>query len=493
MSDESGIVDRIGRGFRAQFVAQLLYIASNAALILLLTRVFLSPDGYGRLHFALSVLGVVSLLAILGLPKSTARYVTEYLETDPAQVRVVLRQSFRYVVVLAVGVAAALTALSGPLADWLGQSDVAAFLLAGGVYVVAYAVTSYCISVFQGLNRVGWSARLKALSGVARIGFAVVFIVAGLGAIGALFGYIAGYVLAAVVGVVALYVYHYRPLDEPTAPEDGLTRRLLAYSVPLTATKGAGALDKKVDAIIVGALLNPAAVGYYVLAKQVSDVLVAPAGSFGFALSPALGEQAAADRTDEAATLYQSSLRHVLLFYVPAATGLILVAEPTVRFVFGADYLPAVPVLQVFALYVVVHTVNQITSDGLDYLGRARSRAIAKGVAAVSNVLLNLALVPLVGVVGAAVATVITHTFYTAANVAVIHSELGLRLRALAVDTGWVGAVTVGMGAVVALATPMVSGPATFVAVVALGGAVWLGLSLLSGLIDPRQVKSVLL
>ena len=65
----------------------------------------------------------------------------------------------RYVVVLAVGVAAALTALSGPLADWLGQSDVAAFLLAGGVYVVAYAVTSYCISVFQGLNRVGWSAR----------------------------------------------------------------------------------------------------------------------------------------------------------------------------------------------------------------------------------------------------------------------------------------------------------------------------------------------
>lgn len=491
MSDS--LVERLGRGFRAQFAAQILYILSNVALILLLTRVFLTPDGYGRLHFALSVLGVVSLLAILGLPKSTARYVTEYLEKDPAQVRIVLRQSFRYVAVLAVGVAVTLALVSGPLAELLGQADIAAFLLAGSVYVVAYALTSYLISVFQGLNRIGWSARLKALSGVARIGFAVVFIVAGLGAIGALYGYIAGYVLAALVGVVALYLGHYRGLDEPTVPEEGLTRDLLAYSVPLTATKGAGALDKKVDAIIVGALLNPAAVGYYVLAKQISDVLVAPAGSAGFALSPTLGEQAASGQTEKAASLYQSSLRHVLSFYIPAATGLILVAEPTVRFVFGTDYLPAVPIVQVFGLYVVVHTVNQITSDGLDYLGRARSRAIAKGVAAVSNVLLNLALVPVVGVVGAAIATVITHTFYTAANVAVIHSELDLHLRELAVDTGWVGAVTVGMAAVVLLMTPMVSGPATFAAVVALGGAVWLGLSILSGLIEPERVKAVLM
>jgi O-antigen/teichoic acid export membrane protein len=160
--------------------------------------------------------------------------------------------------------------------------------------------------------------------------------------------------------------------------------------------------------------------------------------------------------------------------------------------VFGAAYLPAVPVVQVFALYVVVHTINQITSDGLDYLGRARSRAIAKGVAAVSNVLLNLLLVPMVGVIGAAIATVITHTFYTGANVAVIHSELGLQFRALAVDIGWVTAITVGMGGVVALVTPLVSGPATFAAVVALGGTVWLGLSIASGLIDPRQVRTVL-
>jgi len=493
MSEEPGLIDRIAKGFRAQFLAQLLYIGSNAALILLLTRYFLSPDGYGRLHYALSVLGVLSLLAILGLPKSTARYVTEYLENDPTQVRYILRRSFMFLLALSLGVSIALVAFRAPIAGFLGESSVEPYLLAGGGYVIAYALSSYLISVFQGFNEIQWSARLKALSGVARIVFAVGFVLAGLGAIGAFYGYIAGYALAALVGLVALYTGHYRGLAETVSPESDLTKRLLEYSVPLTATKGAGAIDKKVDAILVGSLINPAAVGYYVLAKQISDVLVAPAGSFGFALSPAIGEQAAGGNADRAGRVYESSLRNLLLFYVPAATGLALVAEPTIRFVFGTEYLPAVPVLQLFAVFVVVNTVTQITSDGLDYLGRARTRAIAKSIAAISNFFLNLLLIPIFGVTGAAIATVITHTFYMGANVAAIHSELNLSIQALFRDIVQVVAITLCMAAAVTLAVEFVVGPVTFAATVVLGGAVWFVLSVVSGLIEPTQVKSVLL
>jgi len=178
---------------------------------------------------------------------------------------------------------------------------------------------------------------------------------------------------------------------------------------------------------------------------------------------------------------------------VPAATGLALVAEPTVRFVFGTEYLPAVPVVQVFAGFVVVNTITQITSDGLDYLGRARSRAIAKGIAAVANFLLNLALIPVIGVVGAAVATVVTHTFYMAANVTVIHRELNLALPSLLSDIGLVLGITVGMAGAVWLARPFVSGPLAFVGTVLLGGVVWFVLSVVSGMLRPAQVKSVLL
>jgi hypothetical protein len=49
------------------------------------------------------------------------------------------------------------------------------------------------------------------------------------------------------------------------------------------------------------------------------------------------------------------------------------------------------------------------------------------------------------------------------------------------------------MGTAVVLVSPYMSGPVTFIGTVLFGGAVWLTLSMLSGLLSPTQVKSALL
>jgi O-antigen/teichoic acid export membrane protein len=242
----------------------------------------------------------------------------------------------------------------------------------------------------------------------------------------------------------------------------------------------------------VGVILSPVAVGYYTVAKQVSEFTAVPVSAFGFTVSPALGEQAAAGNVDRAARLYEESLRHVLLFYLPAATGLVLVAPPLVRHVFGTDYLPAVPVLQVFAGFIVVNAVNKVTNDGLDYLGRARSRAVAQGSMAGANAVLNVLLLPVLGVVGAAIATVLTYSVYTAANVYFIHQELSPALWALASDTGTVLVVAGGMGLLVLALLPYVSGVGSLLAVVAAGGATWAALAVLTGLLDVERVVGFL-
>lgn len=490
-SDGESVATRIIRGTTASFVGQLVYVGANALLIVLLTREFLSPAAFGRLFFALSVLGVVATFATVGLPSSTARYVTEYVERDPAQVRYLLRRSLVFLAV-PVGVAGLLlVAVNRPLATALGDPTMASLLLVGGGYVVGYALTNYLSSVFRGLNQLLWTAVVTALSSVARLVLVVAFIVAGLGTVGALLGYIAGYAIAAGVGGIVLFWRYYRRFEETDSPDRSLPRRLLRYSVPLTVTKGAGALDTRVDSILVGVLLSPVAVGYYVVAKQVSSVVSTPAGSFGAALSPALGKEQARDETEHAARIYQSSLRHVLLFYVPAAAGLLLVAEPVVELVFGAAYLAAVLPLQAFTGVIVVQSVNKITTDTLDYLGRARDRAISKVVMAVSNVVLNLLLIPAFGVVGAVVATVITQTFYALANVYVINQVLPLNFRDITRDLAVIAGITAGMTVAVAVSMPYVSGLLSLVGVVLFGGVIWGALSVVSGLLDVKQIKAV--
>lgn len=489
---QSSLVARIVRGVKASFAAQILYMLSTALLVVILTRLYLSPESFGRLFFALSVLGVVGIFASLGLPKSTARYVNEYAERDPTQLRYIIRWSVAFLALLAAVVGVVIVVVSEPLARWLGE-PIGPFLLVGAAYLAARAFSGHFSMILQGFNRITWSATVTAIDGVGRVVVAVALVAAGFGALGALWGYVAGYAIAALVGGALVYRYYYAGLAEAVEPEAGLARRLVEYSVPLTATKGAGVIDGKLDSVLIGVLLNTSAVGFYIVAKQVADVLSAPAGAFGTSLSPALGEQKAQQNVARASRLYAESLRYVLLLYIPAAAGLILVAAPVIRLVFGADYLPAVPVLQVLSVFTVAYAVTKITSDGLDYLGRARSRAIAKAGMAVSNVVLNLLLIPVLGVVGAAVATAITFTAYTFVNVYFIHQELSLDVRGIARDLMLISLITLVMAAAVVVVVPYVSGPVTLAGVVLLGGGVWMVLSVLSGMLDLRRLESYLL
>ncbi|WP_049985936.1 flippase [Halobellus rufus] len=486
------IADRLATGVKATLGANLLYSAANGVLMIVLARYLLTPDAFGLLHYALSIIASVAILGTLGLPSAAARYVTEFSETAPERVRYVVRFALGGIVVLSITVGTALTVAGPQIATRLNDPALAPLLVLGVGYVVTNALYSTFNRLFQSVNRVDWSARLKTVSGVARLLGAVGFVLAGFGAAGALGGYLVGFGLAAALGAVVFYRRSYAQFPPSGDVGSGLRRRILEYSVPLTATRGANILYQRVDTFLVGSLLGPAAVGYYTIARQVSEFGAIPANSVGYTISPTVGEQYASEDLARARRVYEMSLRHILLLYVPGAVGLVLVARPTVTQLFGSQYTGAVPVLQVMAGFMLVTAINKVTSDGLDFLGRARERAIAKVVTAVVNVGLNVVLITTVGVVGAAIATVITFSAYTLTNVYIIHDELDLDVRGLGRLLVGVTAITAVMAGVVRLLVPLVSGIVSLLLVVGVGVVVWGVLATLGGLLDVERIRTVL-
>lgn len=485
-------LEHIVRGFKATLVARAVYMASNAVLMLLLARFLLDPAAYGSLYWAIGILGVVQLVADVGLGKSASRYFAEYREADAGQIRHLVRAVLGFKLVLVGVVCAVLLYVHEDLAVLLGEPDAAPFLAAGALYVAARSFQAFTQVSFQGFNQLVYSAAVQAIGSLGRLVFAVAFVLAGLGALGAFYGYVVGSALAAVFGLTAFYFRCYVPFEPAAEREEGLVRRLLEYSVPLTATRGANVIDKRIDTVLVGVFLTPAAVAFYTLAKQISDFVLAPALSLGFTISPNFGEQKAADELERTREIYETALTNAMIFYVPAAAGLAIVAEPFIRLVFGADYLGAVPVLQLFAAFVVLQAIVGVTTDGLDYLGRARARATAKGATALANFGLNVALIPAIGVVGAALATVITHSVYTAVNLYVVHSELSLRVGYLARTAATIVGITGVMAGTVLLAAPLVTDLVMLAAVIGLGGVTWAVLAVASGLVDPGEVRAVI-
>lgn len=484
------VADRISRGVSASFGASLIDTAANSLLIVILARYLLTPEEYGLLFYALSIIAVMAILGSLGIPSSAGRYVTEYGELDRDQVRYVIRSSLAVLLVLSVGVGVA-TSLGSPLiASLLEEPGLAPILAFGAGFVIFQSLHKLISGVFQGLNRVDLGALMSAVSAVVRFVSVIALVLLGLGAVGAFLGYVVGFAFGVALGGWILYVRFYRTYDRTTEREADLVRRLLEYSIPLTATRGASILDKRVDTILVGILIGPIGVAYYTVGKQVSQVAVTPATSLGTTISPTVGEQSAGDRKGRAARIYERSLEAILILYIPAAVGLFLVADPLVRQVFGADYAGGVPVVQIFSVYVLVNSVSRITSDGLDFLGRARHRAIIKTVMAVANFGLNLLLIPVIGVPGAALATVITHTGYVGTNVFIISRELPLSFDRILRSVVRVSAVSLVMGVAVAVLVPYISGIPSLLAVVGLGVTIWGGISVTTGLIDVAELRA---
>lgn len=484
------VTDRIVEGFKATFGARIASNVANGLLMLVLARVLLTPDEYGLVFLVISIIAILQLGADLGLARSAARYVSERKESDPSLVPFILRTSLRYRLVL-IGVVVVGTVLGRDVvADALGNQELSSLLLVGVLYLAFQSVYAYYIAIFQGFNRVDLSATIEVINNVARLLFVVGLTAIGLGVVGALAGYIVGAVLGVAVGTVLLYRLY-------TSYEDGggdrqLRNQILRYSVPLTATHSASIIDRRVDTILVAYFVNPVAVSYYVIGKQISEFVMVPASSLGFSVSPTYGEQKANESLDRAARIYESTLRYVFLLYVPAAVGILLVAEPAITMLFGTEYAGAAPVLQVFGIYVVFQAVTKVTTNGLDYLGRANARAVAKGMTSLANVGLNVILIPLYGATGAAAATVITFGTYTVANLYIMHRELSLDFVRISRSFGLASAIAAGMGVAVVFLIPYASNIPSLAGVIGVGVAVWGALATVTGIVDPRQAITTL-
>ena len=482
--------DDLASRFKAQLVGKIVRAIGGSLLTVGLARL-LDPDSYGLLFLALTVVTFFQLLTI-GIGRSASRYIAEYRETDQSQLYYIVRDATFILVGIMVAAGLLLTGASGIIASFFEEPTLQPFLMVGAAFVILWMGITFLENLLQGFEEIQFVAVMGIVGRLSRVVLALGLVVAGFGALGALWGYVFSGLLTSAFGVLYL-LRRLREFDaDPDGPEQGLRRRIFEYAVPTTATNMSRYLDHQVDTLLVGYLLSPVAVSFYVIAEQVVTFLETPLSALGFTLSPTFGSQKAAGNIEQMSRIYEEALLNGLLLYVPAGAGIFFVAQPGVTLVFGDEYSGAIPVLQVLGLYVILKAITKVSDNGLDFLGRARERAIARVITALLNVGLTVALIPPFGVVGAALATLVTQGFYTATNVYISAQEFELRVAFLLRKAGKIVAVTLVMSAVVFGLSGYISGWLSFGLVVGAGVLVWAVLSVTTGLLEIRQVVSMM-
>ncbi len=187
--------------------------------------------------------------------------------------------------------------------------------------------------------------------------------------------------------------------------ELGFLRGVLRSGAPLALGFVITSLYAQVDVVLLQLFTNFRMVGWYVAANKYVDAIAWIPQTAMNAVFPALSLLSVSGK-DRLALAYQKSYRLLAVVGVPLAVGIALTAPALVHAVRG--YEQTIPALAILALSVVFLFLNNAFIYTLTAINRQADFTRLALATLVVNVVLNLALIPPFGYLGASWAAVLT-------------------------------------------------------------------------------------
>ena len=167
-------------------------------------------------------------------------------------------------------------------------------------------------------------------------------------------------------------------------------------------------LYAQVDRIMLGNMLDKASVGYYSATLTISTLWSMIPTALIQSISPILYDAAEKDRTFYLRRLRQS---YAVLFWLNAIYSIFvgIFAHWIILLLYGKDYLAGTAALRIVVWYYGLSTMSTLNQVYLANDGKNKYINLFCIAGLVTDVVLNFALIPIMGINGAAVATLITH------------------------------------------------------------------------------------
>ncbi|HQR26679.1 MAG TPA: polysaccharide biosynthesis C-terminal domain-containing protein [Nocardioides sp.] len=402
---ESRELHRLARGGLGGLLASVITGLGGLAFITIAARAF--PKADVGVVFTVTSLFLIALAVVtLGSDIGLVRFVAmRSEEADSDHVAGVLVATLAPVVVISVGAAAGLWFLL-PL---LGDGPLVQLARLFALFLPFGAVSNLVLAATRGLGTVRPTVLVESLlrQGLQPLLALLVALrsddVLWLG-----LAWVTPYAVSSVAGTVAFRrLCRQRGVAAWVSPRSpavvGVRRELWAFNGPRAVTQIAQIGIRRADIPIVAALAGPSAAAVYTAASRFVAAGLQGIKGIQQMVGPQIARLVAADRIPSASL----ALRTATTWNVVIAWPLYLVcavAPGLVLLLFGRDYESGTPVVVILALGMLIGTAAGPVDIALLMLGRSAQSLVNNMTALVTNLLLNLTLVPVVGITGAALA-----------------------------------------------------------------------------------------
>ena len=228
-----------------------------------------------------------------------------------------------------------------------------------------------------------------------------------------------GAIISLIFVKIVLYIIKFTLVNRQIkmcTPSIMLMRDYLTFSMPLIPAILSTWTYNLSDRYIIGYFLDIGNVGIYSASYGLGNMVSLFYAPISIVFLPALSKLYRNNKNGEIISHFNNLSKLYLMLAIPAMFGLSVLSKKLLITLTTSDFIDGFIVIPIIAIGTILFNYGSINANILILYKQTKKFALITIFSAIINIILNIILVPMIGIVGAALATLMTFAFYFIMN-----------------------------------------------------------------------------
>jgi O-antigen/teichoic acid export membrane protein len=401
----SSIFSRFFAGTISLGFARLSLIIFGLITIIIAVR-YVPPEEYGAFVLLLVILSFLTEFTGFGLSLAIPQSIAG--STDPLFKCRVINTAIWFRVLTVIAAAILILVIRFALDSHNGQSIWSDLLLYLPLLLGLASLESTFESILQGLFQFNLIAIIGIVGASINLILTFVFIVyLRLGILGLIYAKLIPVATQILIAGVYSKIQYKLEFDKKTL------REMLAFGFPLQLQFVLDFAYSRTDTLIITSMLGTSGTAYYEIARKIPDSLMQLYNAFRSVYFPMLTELYASNQREKAYRLLNTSVRVLSFTVLLGAMISVTFGKEIILLLFSAQYLGVYPIFVLMMVWLGVNVLENTVGYSLIAIGEPDKPLIVNIVRTVISLIGNLILIPINGLIGAALVKLFSNIIAT--------------------------------------------------------------------------------
>lgn len=390
-------------------------VAAGLALIssIFIARVY-GAEVVGIVALLRSLVALATIFTVIGTKTSILRLIPEYMKKYSATAAYNIYRKTQYIVVGASILTAALLYFGSSLiADALfSKPQLTNLIEIASLFIIVSSLMDLNTSAIRGLRLNRIFALMHLLPDLSKLIILLIATYLFFSPNIPVYSMFAAWLITAITGLVIMQYAFNNRISLNDVSHDMSLKDILSISLPMLLTSSMSFIIGKSGIIILGIFRSETEVGYYSIAVILATLNTFTLSAINTMAASKFSELYHTGNIDELFYVAKKSTRLIFWTSMPLLVSLVIFGIPILGYVYGDEFTAAYPALLLLAFGQFINAISGSTGMFMNMTGHQHKLRNIMMLAAGLNIVLNFLLTPTYGMIGPAIAGMVSIAYW---------------------------------------------------------------------------------